>query len=1240
MKRRIVSLLLALVLLVSLFPMTVLAEDSQTESVLKIRTDVWLDGKETTVELTEIDMAIFNRLEASFVLCTPNGNKVNIGTEYLRFSNHLKYRGTENGRCILEGAAIGTGYVKCTVSGVEYSVPINVTYPDMGLYTAMPFDETTLVDEVTVDEGNNTFYIALAPQVIEQGSKMAAVHDKFGDEIQRPNIKNVSDVELADDGTYAKITVTDPQADGSYHFEATVENTNPYGGPCGTWGRGIRLNNDAPKLYYCYMYRENPDADWGVNYEYPQTDLWSEPGGRDSLCFFFGPKSEIKQGTVAPLPLDSLTFPAYMYSGEFSDYNHTAPENAVDIKTIRFAEESEPTDITYTHDGVVYRISAIPQLPTVGFYTRPTASEAAFIYDGNSFVVTETARDFYLCISDPEFFKLKGINEWYTDGAEELFATSLADDGSYIKFTVKDDATVSNTSYGVGITVQRYNGDNWYEDNYGAWVNLKNGTPGLMFRYMEWDNEKQTWYENEERDFETVVDLDCGESMPVQFYYGVDEAGKNTKVDLSELSFPNGIARGYTQEGIAWVEALGFDETGHITYQTDTVTAKMPVRAEQPSYGLYSNDTASKETYLQDEITLGGEDHPQIYLIARSGRVINQIDYIQNNQIEEDVKDQFGVQLAADGSHAIISLNPNNLPDGGTYYEMRIRNQNGGYWHIHFRLNRGDLEQLATPTNLVWHKEYWQWRDENGNWTLETNDRMGEMGFEVHGLFQNRARVEIFSSDDGYTNSVGGGTWGFGDREDRTHFSITDFIYEDLPSGTYKFRIRAEGDGTQYRNSDWSELSPEFIYTRPEQRLEAPDTSKLKWIKTDYGYAATWPVEAGQQDGAGYFEAIFYWEDENGVKHQSGGTFDIRTDENGDNRYYEAQIHDDILEQHGDVNYYFKVRVIPADITTYRASEFSDFSPALDVENISVNINDKLEDLLSSSDQDTQPTVQDVQDALVNSTADLRTAMAADLELSGGASNGTLALIQELEAAVSDNVAQKIDVKTNAPQEIQNIVEGISMIGATLNLADKHPDDNGKRPTVTLEIDKPKEGIVIGEQQANAVQFSMKLNGAIDKDDKEEAGQQLVVPVVIDMPVPAGINPNFLVVLHKLWDGTIEEIRPYIYTKGNTPYARFVVDSFSDFALIDQPVTLLSSNDTTINVQAVGLDADADRVFAASFSTDGQMLGIDLVDANGLAELENDPDVATVKVFAMNDQLCPLNMMETVLKAKADSSTP
>ena len=332
--------------------------------------------------------------------------------------------------------------------------------------------------------------------------------------------------------------------------------------------------------------------------------------------------------------------------------------------------------------------------------------------------------------------------------------------------------------------------------------------------------------------------------------------------------------------------------------------------------------------------------------------------------------------------------------------------------------------------------------------------------------------------------------------------------------------------------------------------MSAPDAALFDWVKNDGHYLSTWQHTG--EAGTGYYEINWYYKDGDNYLSAHAGYLDMWVWDADEGTIHDAMLPDELLEEYGNVNLYFCVRAIPSDITAYRISEWSAFSEALDVNNVTATVNQKLDDLINGNSSSGQPiTVEDVQTALVNETADLHTAMAADLELSGGPSSGTLDRIQELEDAVSDTVDQEIEVKNSAPQQIKDIATGITMIGATLNLADKHPE-TGTKPSVTLELDEPKSGVVIAEQQHNAVQFSMKLNGAIDKDDQAQSGQQLIVPVVIDMPVPAGINPDFLVVLHQLWDGSIEQIWPYIYLhEDGRAHARFVIDSFSDFALVE-----------------------------------------------------------------------------------------
>jgi len=1374
MKKRLCSLLLAVLMLLSMLPMGVSAAAITgntavpTEPELRMHVRQWPDSVETEYVTTSFSYPLNDWWDARFFMYYPDGSTKQIDPYAMGRTSEIDLIGVDDaGWAEHKAAHIGPGLIEYTESNaytggeeVTYRVSVEVHLPDLGLYNdARTFGESTLVDELMVSEVGDVYYIALSPEKIGEGLRMAQINTVFDSEVKHPSITEVANVTLSADGTYAKIVFTTIEVEDHYHFEAQI--TDVVNNYSGTWGRTVPVGRDLPGLYHCNVAWDEDEQVYYIDHRYPESEWYTIPGNTRWSAFFFGRPSDIQAGKVKPLSEDDL----YFYDGLEvepwdGDRAEQMPENALRIRCTDFNAKG----IRYSTADGDYFIYADPQLPEIGFYTTDSATQSGFLFYGNPFTVTETARTFYVCPADADEMSIQSVNGWL-DGGEKYFDTTVASDGRSVKITVKDSVAVPNDSFelevvytdergrtqqdgirvwiesdlpglyfcygerddateswfinydqidsewhsvpgyskagsfffgrpadiqagkvqplalgdltfrgdldaddlednytptknlltvdctgfsakyiryiengvsydmpvvlhlpGVGfyssnaadedtfiyrqnpftvtekdrtvylcadyersgkpvrlvdlqwhdseadrvfdwtlvsdrtyievwardgvivpnetfhaeITIEEWNGSTWETVRNGAALTVENGMPALMFRHLEWDDEEQEWVENHKRELETVVDFDLGEEFPVQFYYGTED--EYIKVDPSELTLPEDVLSGFMREGVYWLRGDGFWTEGEIEYiNPNGETVKMMAYSEQPSFAFYSSTQASKETWLnREEITMY-TDTP-VYVIPRSGRTITGVEYIRNTRTGADVTDQFIIEPATDGSYIAIKLNPKNLPDGNTRHEIRVNDLNG-WWRSSFRLYRGDLPQLTTPTDLVWHTEYEYWR-ENGVWTLHTEERMGSMGFEMHNLCQNHAEIEVYSAADGYQNPVLTGGWGFGDLEEKTHFSVTDFIYADLPSGTYKFRVRNEGDGTKYRSSEWSAMSDAFVYTQPTQRLEAPDSDEFYWEKADGRYFSVW--QSTGEDAAGYFEICWYYRNEDGkIVSAHSGCFDIPVEENC--TLYRSDIYDETLNRYGDTEYYFHVRAIPKDITQYRISKWSGYSPALAVNMITDNVNGKLDNLIPDTSAGESTSVQDVQNALQSETADLRAAMDADLN----GDSGTLDRIAELEKLVSDNVDQKIDAKNSAPQAIQDIASGVTMIGATLNLADKNPE-TGKTPTVTLELDAPKQGIVIDEQQHNAVQFSMKLNGAVNHDDVSDAQQQLIVPVVIDMPVPTGINPDFLVVLHKLMDGSIEQLRPYIYwDTQKVCHARFVVDSFSDFALLE-----------------------------------------------------------------------------------------
>ena len=1126
MKKRVLSILLVSIMLLSMLPITALAEAS-TEPELQMHVRVWNNGQEGVHVVTkDFNYPLYDWLEAKFFLHYPDDTNTSLDITQLGFTSELNCMGVnDEGWIKIQTAALGPGKVVYQTDSATYTVDINVTYPNLGIYTAMPFNVSSLTNTVTVDSAGCIFYIALSPEMQAKGCVMTEVHSAFGSEIDNPSITTIGAVELSDDGSYAAVTVTNAQAEGSYHFEAKVE--NPNGGPCGTWGRTVSIENNTPRLYYCYADRNDETKSLEIRFEDPKSTWYTTPGSSMRVAFFFGRKSDIRAGRIEPLTMEDLKFYKDLDADDFEDDDYTVPANILRVECTGFNAKA----ISYTTGGAIYYIDVDTTLPEIGFYTASTPNKSTYIYNQNPFTVTESDRVFYLLPDDTDNIRNISIEEWYDESVKDLFDVSVANDGSSVKFCVKDGAIVPND--GVGIEIQyevKRHSDSWETRSRSVWVWLKNGQPALMYRRLEWDDEEQEWNVSKRRPLETLLTLSAGDSFPVQFYYGTSD--ENEPVALSDLTFPAGILRAYMEEDAAWVEGTGFEESGTISYTSeDGGTTTMQVNVTQPDFGFYSSTVPCKATYLGKEVPVSSPNDA-FYIVTGQNCTILDIEAIENNQTGEDATNRFAVTIDKQGEYACIQMKQDtngNLPAEGDY--TVLIEQDWGTRYLHFKLIRNDLPQLSTPTDLAWHRQY--------HWdaTVETDyqDRMGAMSFKAGELVQNRFTVEIYSAADNYTTPVASGSWRFGDMDHSDYFTLTDFIYEELPSGTYKFRVRADGDGTKYRDSEWSGMSPVFQYTEPKPQLTAPDEDSFEWRKGEYGYFAVWA--ASGETGAGYYEVHWYYRDAvTGRLERTGSTFDIPVED----AYEEARFHDEILEEHGAVPYYFKVRVIPSDMTQYRISEWSGFSEALDTQTVTDRVNQELNDLLSEKKLD----VEDVQEALENQTADLHTAMAADLELSGG----TLEKIRELENKVADSVTQEVEAQANAPQPIKDIAGDITMIGATLNLASKEPTS-----TVTLELSAPEKGIVIDEQQHNAVQFSMKLNGAVDKDDEEQAGQQLIVPVVIDMPVPAGINPNFLVVLHQHQDGSIEQIRPYIYWNADKDcwHARFVVDSFSDFAFVE-----------------------------------------------------------------------------------------
>ena len=433
---------------------------------------------------------------------------------------------------------------------------------------------------------------------------------------------------------------------------------------------------------------------------------------------------------------------------------------------------------------------------------------------------------------------------------------------------------------------------------------------------------------------------------------------------------------------------------------------------------------------------------------------------------------------------------------------------------VQLTADAAELPKLAAPTDVaLGYCLEWEF-DETTQEGEEVKSPMpGSMVFKAIYPHQNQFKYELYRVGEEEPVRSGGYNMGAGSGEEprwEEHRYLCE-VFEDLGSGTYYITLVAEGDGINYADSDPAK-SPEWTYVKPEAKLDkctdlAWNGTQISWtypedhcgFDVEVLFAAT---EDAEPTGSHYISS--YYE-----KGEATGTVDLS----------ELPW---IFQQYGVGYYYFRVRAISSDISKWCNSEWSEICGSYYLDTAPVN--NQLQDIIEA-DKTGDELLEAVQE--MDNQA-LKQAMLADQQTADN--------IAMLEEKVGGAAAVEVSKEAAAFAG-----QDISIVGANLNKTSADAED------VKLVIDKPEKDHVLGTQYNNsvAVKFSMDLENVANTEN-------LAVPVKVTLPVPASINPQFLVVLHYHADGSMEEVWPYIETKedGKT-YASFVLTSFSDFTMTE-----------------------------------------------------------------------------------------
>lgn len=828
--------------------------------------------------------------------------------------------------------------------------------------------------------------------------------------------------------------------------------------------------------------------------------------------------------------------------------------------------------LVYTDEtGVRYSMAAACALPSEGFSTATTLTEETYL--PNDAYCPKDLSFYYVF---PQGTVVTGVSAVAAQGDTPIpVQTEILSGQSHVcRFTLTPDL-FSNGVFALEVYFTLQGSDTPAT----AFISVRDPAPRFGFRLYQ---RSGSFSENLFRSVKT----EAGFTNRLGFF--LSSGDDSSLLDLASVTFlpaegtdAGAMTATKLANGIWQLESvLPGQGTLHCT-AADSIVYTLPVDIALPSTGFFSERRMADETYLPsydfDEADaehvvwflkadgFSAEDLANISGWAGESKedFLDSVErYITVEEVPwEENSERFDIKLTIqDIPGCRLTVWP-ELPDGGGHMpneELEIINTK----------KLASLPPLDAPTDLSWAGDY-----------------PGDIRCKPGALFQDHLTWTLYQV--GNPTPLARRETAYSGRYDPDSWRVDDLLwrgyhdYPDRESGDYYFTVQAVGDEEQYADSPVV-TSPIWHYERPEAELAAP--SDLHWE----GQTACWSDEINRVDDLYGYEIQFRCVAPE-TEAETGTKYTLTMDELSSGGLKHT-LQDWVKDLLGSGTCQFRLRAVSGDITRFRHSQWSAFSAESTQLTAPSTVADALDQLL------TDYTPSEGAKLTEKQTAALKSAVAAkkdELERTlctgDGGSTKVADKLQALEALVGGSAT--VTVTENAPAAITQ--SGVSIVGASLNGA------AGR--TVTLKIDKAEtagaEASINPAQYHNTIPFSMTLEGV----NAQEQHQSLAVPVLITLPLPDSINPNFLVLLHKIGDDW-QEIFPYQVFYDETlrqDCVRFTVTSFSDFAFAQQlscGIQQLDAENGQLRVRAA--DGAVASVVAAVYDGSGKQLGCAAKDAN------------------------------------------
>lgn len=209
-------------------------------------------------------------------------------------------------------------------------------------------------------------------------------------------------------------------------------------------------------------------------------------------------------------------------------------------------------------------------------------------------------------------------------------------------------------------------------------------------------------------------------------------------------------------------------------------------------------------------------------------------------------------------------------------------------------------------------------------------------------------------------------------------------------------------------------------------------------------------------------------------------------------------------------------------------------------------IDSTLEEILKNIDEDTTELTEEQKKRINDSVKDLISIDNEELA-SRGNLNNVLPISEKLAIMANENVT---DTVTDVPDKVGKI----QVTGAALTALDAASAGTSQDQVLAAKLTVKESGNTYGYTPGNSLVLSIKLSVVDTKNNNQvvegKENIQPSAPIRVTMPIPDGMNPDNMKLIHVLGDGTREEL-PFDY-KEKDMTVTFLISSLSDYIFTEE----------------------------------------------------------------------------------------